>query len=209
MRGRDRDVGLADVTPLLQVHHIFVHGRLHRRHLQAVERRLSFVQIGALTDGIDDQTVDVHAEQEREVAVVNGGRTIVQENRSNVGALRAQHVELGEGQGIHLRRGVDQAWDLGNVEALVPDGALGIDGRVEAGDEVGDVLHVVAGVTVGQNAEISHDVQEAADIVGQLLDRIENESAIVEAGGGLDGDAFDRRLNEYMLKKVVKSRLSS
>jgi hypothetical protein len=50
-------------------------------------------------------------------------------------------------------------------------------------------------------------MQEAADIVGQLLDGIEDVSAIVETGGGLDGalrHAFGRRLDEYMLMKVVQ-----
>jgi hypothetical protein len=54
----------------------------------------------------------------------------VQENRSVVGALVAQHIDLGCGQGIQLGRGVTQTRDLGQVEALVPDGALGIDGRI-------------------------------------------------------------------------------
>ena len=51
-------------------------------------------------------------------------------------------------------------------------------------------------------------MQEAADVVGVLLDGIEDVSAIVETGGGFDGalrQAFGRRLDEYMLKKVVQA----
>jgi hypothetical protein len=48
-------------------------------------------------------------------------------------------------------------------------------------------------------------MQEAADVVGQLLDGIEDVSAIVEAGGGFDraGMAFDSGGNEYILKIVI------
>ena len=148
----------------MQCHHVLVHGRLHRGHLQAVEGGLTFVLIGAGAEGIDDQTVDVHAEHEGEVAVDDGSGAVVQENRSGVGALVAQHVDLGLGQGIQLGRGVAQSRDLGEVEALVPDGALGIDGRVEAGDRADDVLHVVAGIGVG------HDRQIGSDGVGMPLD---------------------------------------
>ncbi len=37
LRGGDGDVALADVAAFGQVHHVLVHGRLHRAHLQAVE----------------------------------------------------------------------------------------------------------------------------------------------------------------------------
>jgi hypothetical protein len=79
-----------------------------------------------------------------------------------------------------------QSRDLGQQQALVPDGALGIDGRVEAGSRADDVLYVVAGIGVGQNRQIDSDMQEASDFVRKLLDRIENEAAIVETGGGLE-----------------------
>jgi hypothetical protein len=47
-------------------------------------------------------------------------------------------------------------------------------------------------------------MDEAADVVGQLLDRVEDGFAIVETGSGFDGpcpDAFGRRPYEYMLNK--------
>ncbi len=80
---------------------------------------------------------------------IDGGRAVMQQNRSGVGALVAQHVDLGLGQSIQLGRGVTESRDLGQVEALVPDGALGIDGGVEAGDRTDDVLHVSSGTGIG------------------------------------------------------------
>jgi len=130
LRGRDGDVALADVTALGECNHVLVHGRLHRGHLQAVEGGLTFVLIGACTNGVDDESVDVHAEHECKVAVDDGRGAVVQQDRSGVGALVAQHVDLGCGQGVQLGRGVTETRNLGQVEALVPDGALGIDGRV-------------------------------------------------------------------------------
>ena len=163
LRGGNDDVRLADVAALGECNHVLVHGRLHRGHLQAVEGRLSFVLIGAGADGVDDQTVNVHAQHEGEVAVDDGGSAVVQEDRSGVGALVAQHVDLGLGECIQLGRGVAQSRDLGQVEALVPDGALGIDSGVEAGDRADDALHVVAGIGVG------HDGQIGSDGVGRPL----------------------------------------
>ncbi len=118
---------------------------------------MTFVQIGAGAEGADDQVVDVHAHQEGEVAVVDGRGAVMQQDGSGVGPLVAQDVDLGEGQGIHLGRGVTETRDLGQVEALVPDGALGIDGRVETGDRADDVLHVVAGIGIGQDRQIGSD----------------------------------------------------
>ena len=129
--GGDGDVRLADVTALGECNHVLVHGRLHRGHLQAVEGGLTFVLIGAGADGVNDQAVDVHAQHESEVAVDDGGGAVVQENRSGVGALVAQDIDLGLGQGIQLGRGVTQTRDY--------------------------VLHVVAGIGVGQDRQIGSD----------------------------------------------------
>ena len=78
--------------------------------------------------------------------------------RSDVGALVAQNVDLGLGECIQLGRGVVEIRDLGELEALVPDGALGIDGRVETGDRADNVLHVVAGIGVGHDSQIGGDM---------------------------------------------------
>ena len=97
--------------------------------------------------------------------------------------LGAEHVDVRLGQGVELSGCVDQTRQLLERHLLVGQRGLLIESRAEAGDIVGQIAHIVGGISIRHDGLIGHNVQVRTDVDVVLVDVLHDGAVILSVLG--------------------------